>query len=56
MQQVIALFVLRTDAGLSIFQWAATAASDFLNCALAGVAFFFSQDIVDQHWFFANSA
>ncbi|KZV69356.1 H+/nucleoside cotransporter [Peniophora sp. CONT] len=55
MQQVIALFVLRTSAGLSIFQWLATAASDFLNCALAGVAFFFSQDIVDQHWFFANT-
>jgi hypothetical protein len=55
MQQAIALFVLKSGAGLSIFQWIATAASDFLAQGLAGAGFFFSADVVAEHWFFVNT-
>ena len=53
-QQVIALFVLKTGAGYSIFNWIATAASDLLNCAHAGAEFFFDTDTISKHWFFVN--
>lgn len=53
-QQVIALFVLKTRAGYSIFNWIATAASDLLNCALAGAEFFFDKETINKHWFFVN--
>ncbi|KAF8160955.1 Na+ dependent nucleoside transporter C-terminus-domain-containing protein [Crassisporium funariophilum] len=55
LQQVIALFVLKTGAGFSIFKWIATLAGDFLNQALAGAAFFFDQDTINKHWFFVNT-
>ena len=56
LQQAIALFVLKTNAGFSIFKWTATLASDFLNQALTGAAFFFDQEVVSQkHWFFVNT-
>jgi len=53
-QQAIALFVLKTDAGFSIFKWIATLASDFLNQSAAGAAFFFDAETVGKHWFFVN--
>jgi CNT family concentrative nucleoside transporter len=57
LQQVIALFVLKTGAGFKIFHWIATLAGDFLNQALAGAAFFFDQETVaTKHWFFVNTA
>ncbi|KAJ6603122.1 Na+ dependent nucleoside transporter C-terminus-domain-containing protein [Mycena sp. CBHHK59/15] len=40
-QQAIALFVLKSGAGFSIFKWIATLASDFLSEGLVGGAFFF---------------
>ena len=55
LQQAIALFVLKSGAGFSIFKWLATLASDFLNQALVGAAFFFDQDTVNKHWFFVNT-
>ncbi|KZT29046.1 hypothetical protein NEOLEDRAFT_1154111 [Neolentinus lepideus HHB14362 ss-1] len=54
-QQAIALFVLKSGAGFSIFKWIATLASDFLNQAQTGVAFFFDQETADKHWFFAST-
>jgi len=54
MQQVIALFVLKTGAGFSIFEWIATLARDFLAQALDGAAFFFNADIVGMNLFFVN--
>jgi concentrative nucleoside transporter, CNT family len=54
-QQAIAMFVLKTGAGYSIFTWIATLAADFLNQAQTGVSFFFNQDIADSHWFFAST-
>lgn len=54
LQQVIALFVLKTGAGFSIFKWIATLASDFLNQATAGTTFLFDADTVSKHWFFVG--
>ncbi|KAF9497251.1 H+/nucleoside cotransporter [Pleurotus eryngii] len=55
MQQAIALFVLESGAGFSIFNWIATLASDFLNQGLVGAQFFFDADTVAKHWFFVNT-
>jgi CNT family concentrative nucleoside transporter len=55
LQQVIALIVLKTGAGFSVFHWIATLAGDFLNQALPGAAFFFDQETVNKHWFFVNT-
>jgi len=55
LQQAIALFVLKTGAGFSIFNWIATLAADFLNEALAGAVFFFDQNTINSHWFFVNT-
>ncbi|KAG8916438.1 hypothetical protein FRC02_003946 [Tulasnella sp. 418] len=53
-QQAIAIFVLKTEAGFDLFNWIARLAADFLACSEAGVAFFFSKEVVGYHWFFAN--
>ncbi|KAJ4468265.1 Na+ dependent nucleoside transporter C-terminus-domain-containing protein [Lentinula aciculospora] len=55
LQQVVALFVLKTGAGFSIFQWIATLASDFLAQSKAGATFFFDADTVAKNWFFVNT-
>ncbi|KDQ57670.1 hypothetical protein JAAARDRAFT_69764 [Jaapia argillacea MUCL 33604] len=54
-QQAVALFVLKTSAGFSIFKWIATLASDFLSQAQVGVAFFFDAETANKHWFFAST-
>jgi CNT family concentrative nucleoside transporter len=54
-QQAIAMFVLKTDAGYDIFRWIATLAADFLGQSEAGAAFFFDADTVKKHWFFVNT-
>ncbi|KAJ6497866.1 Na+ dependent nucleoside transporter C-terminus-domain-containing protein [Mycena sanguinolenta] len=54
-QQAIALFVLKSGAGFSIFHWIATLASDFLAQGLVGAAFFFDADTITKHWFFVNT-
>lgn len=55
MQQVTALFVLKTGAGFRIFRWLATLASDFSSQGLVGAAFFFDQETVEtKHWAFVN--
>ncbi|RPD78510.1 H+/nucleoside cotransporter [Lentinus tigrinus ALCF2SS1-7] len=54
-QQAIAMFVLKSGAGFSIFKWIAFLASDFLSQALAGAEFFFDADTVAKHWFFVNT-
>ena len=54
-QQVIALFVLKSGAGFHTFKWLATLASDFLAQGLVGATFFFDADTVNnKHWFFVN--
>lgn len=55
-QMIIALFVFKTGAGLDLFQWIAIAASDLLTQAQTGGAtFFFSADVVSNHFFFVNT-
>ena len=54
LQQCIALFVLKTGAGFSIFKWVATLASDFLSRSLVGAKFFFDADIISKGWFLVN--
>ncbi|KAJ4498373.1 Na+ dependent nucleoside transporter C-terminus-domain-containing protein [Lentinula lateritia] len=55
LQQVVALFVLKTGAGFSIFTWIATLASDFLAQSKAGASFFFDADTIAKNWFFVNT-
>ncbi|KAJ3559468.1 hypothetical protein NP233_g11253 [Leucocoprinus birnbaumii] len=55
LQQAIALFVLKSSAGFSIFHWIATLAADFLANADAGSGFFFDADTLAKHWFFVNT-
>jgi len=56
LQQAIALFVLKSGAGFSIFKWIATLASDFLNQGLVGAAFFFDDNTAyTLHWFFVST-
>ncbi|KAF4621297.1 hypothetical protein D9613_000561 [Agrocybe pediades] len=54
LQQVIALFVLKTSAGFSIFKWIATLASDFLSQSKAGAVFFFDLETFEKGWFFVG--
>lgn len=55
LQQAIALFVLKSGAGFSIFRWIAALAADFLDQALAGAGFFFDPEVITKHWFFVNT-
>ncbi|KAG8806944.1 hypothetical protein FRC17_004717 [Serendipita sp. 399] len=54
MQQVVALFVLKTGAGQSIFGWIANLARDFLEQGAQAAAFFFDKETIGKHWFFVN--
>ncbi|OJT05074.1 Solute carrier family 28 member 3 [Trametes pubescens] len=54
-QQAIAMFVLKSGAGFSIFKWIAFLAADFLQQALAGAEFFFDAETITKHWFFVNT-
>lgn len=50
------MFVLKSNAGYSIFSWLAILASDFLSQGLQGAAFFFDPNVVaNNHWFFVNT-
>lgn len=55
LQQAVALFVLKSGAGFSIFHWIATLAADFLSQADAGSGFFFDAETLRKHWFFVNT-
>jgi len=55
LQQVIALFVLKTSAGFDIFKWIATLTGDFLRQGEAGAVFFFDPPTIAKHWFFVNT-
>ncbi|KAH9935573.1 Na+ dependent nucleoside transporter C-terminus-domain-containing protein [Fomitopsis serialis] len=54
-QQVIAMFVLKSGAGFKLFHWIATAAADFLSQSQAGAAFFFNTAFVANGFFFVNT-
>ncbi|KAI0666649.1 H+/nucleoside cotransporter [Trametes maxima] len=50
-QQAIAIFVLKSGAGYSLFKWISQLASDFLSQSPAGTTFFFDADLVGKHMF-----
>ncbi|KAG1777673.1 Na+ dependent nucleoside transporter C-terminus-domain-containing protein [Suillus placidus] len=54
LQQTIALFVLKTGAGYSLFKYIANLANDFLSEANVGAQFFFDAQTVAKKWFFVN--
>jgi len=54
LQQIIALFVLKTSAGFDLFNWIATLAGDFLSQAYPASAFFWTGP-VEQFWFIATT-
>lgn len=54
-QQAIALFVLKSGAGFSLFKYIAILAQDFLLQANVGAQFFFDADTIGKHWFFVNT-
>ncbi|KAG7090879.1 hypothetical protein E1B28_009960 [Marasmius oreades] len=54
-QQAVALFVLKSNAGFSIFKWVADLAADFLSQANPAAQFFFDAETIGKHWFFVNT-
>ncbi|KAF9264192.1 hypothetical protein L218DRAFT_863768 [Marasmius fiardii PR-910] len=54
-QQAVALFVLKSSAGFSIFKWIADLAADFLSQANPAAQFFFDAETINKHWFFVNT-
>lgn len=55
MQQTIALFVLKTGAGFSLFHYIADLAHNFLTEANVGAQFFFDAETIAKNWFFVNT-
>ncbi|KAI6021479.1 Na+ dependent nucleoside transporter C-terminus-domain-containing protein, partial [Pisolithus microcarpus] len=54
-QQAVALFVLKTSAGYSIFRYIANLAEGFLTQADVGAEFFFDAATIAKNWFFVNT-
>ncbi|KAF8556348.1 hypothetical protein OG21DRAFT_1596460 [Imleria badia] len=55
LQQAIALFVLKTSAGYSLFHYIANLAYSFLTQAYVGAQFFFDAETIAKNWFFVNT-
>ncbi|KAA1118719.1 hypothetical protein PGT21_003408 [Puccinia graminis f. sp. tritici] len=55
LQQVLALVVLKSKAGYDFFNWIAKAATDILDQGTKAGGFFFSPQVVENHWFFVNT-
>lgn len=55
LQQLLALLVLKTEAGYDFFNWIAKAATDVLDQGTKAGGFFFSAQVVESHWFFVNT-
>ncbi|KAF8444663.1 Na+ dependent nucleoside transporter C-terminus-domain-containing protein [Boletus edulis BED1] len=55
LQQAIALFVLKTGAGYSLFNYIANLAYSFLTEANVGAQFFFDAETIAKKWFFVNT-
>ncbi|KAI6121764.1 Na+ dependent nucleoside transporter C-terminus-domain-containing protein [Pisolithus sp. B1] len=54
-QQAVALFVLKTGAGYSLFRYIANLAEGFLTQADVGAEFFFDAATIAKDWFFVNT-
>ncbi|KAJ8086066.1 hypothetical protein PM082_004885 [Marasmius tenuissimus] len=56
LQQIVALFVLKTDAGFSIFNWLITLIRTYLNYSAAGIVFLTDEETADKPWFITHMA
>ncbi|GJJ13673.1 hypothetical protein Clacol_007929 [Clathrus columnatus] len=54
LQQALALFILRADAGIKFFTWINSAVSDFQSSAIAATALIFDADTTGKAWFFVT--
>ncbi|KAF8574564.1 hypothetical protein K439DRAFT_1642109 [Ramaria rubella] len=54
LQQALALFVLKSSAGFSIFTWFSTAVADFQSGAIQATAFIFDAETATKGWFFVS--
>jgi CNT family concentrative nucleoside transporter len=54
-QQAIALFVLKSSAGFSLFKYIVNLADDLLSEANVGAEFFFDAETIAKDWFFVNT-
>ncbi|KIK54383.1 hypothetical protein GYMLUDRAFT_48748 [Collybiopsis luxurians FD-317 M1] len=54
LQQIIAMFVLKTLAGFDIFDWIITVVVDFFNSGVNAKIFLLDQDTVNKQWFIVN--
>ncbi|PLW10580.1 hypothetical protein PCANC_19714 [Puccinia coronata f. sp. avenae] len=55
LQQLLALAVLKTKAGFDFFSWIARAHTDILKQGTKAGGFFFSPQVLAEHWFFVNT-
>ncbi|KAI6040262.1 Na+ dependent nucleoside transporter C-terminus-domain-containing protein [Pisolithus marmoratus] len=55
-QQAIALFVLKTSAGYSLFRYIGNLTVGFLAQASVGAAFFFDAATIAKHWFIITAS
>ncbi|KAF5390477.1 hypothetical protein D9757_005265 [Collybiopsis confluens] len=54
LQQIIAMFVLKTRAGFDIFHWIITVVVDFFNSGISAKIFLLDEDTVNKQWFVVN--
>ncbi|KNZ57133.1 hypothetical protein VP01_2232g1 [Puccinia sorghi] len=54
LQQLLALVVLKSKAGYDFFNWIAKAATDILNQGTKAGGFFFSPQVIENHWICAS--
>ncbi|MBW0534553.1 hypothetical protein O181_074268, partial [Austropuccinia psidii MF-1] len=55
LQEILSVLVLKTEAGFHFFNWIAKAATDLLNQGTRAAEFFFSKQVIQNHWFFVNA-
>ncbi|PLW10579.1 hypothetical protein PCANC_19715 [Puccinia coronata f. sp. avenae] len=55
LQQLLALVVIKSKAGYDFFNWIAKATTDILDQGTKAGGFFFSPQVLENHWFFVNT-
>ena len=54
LQQIVALFVLKTDAGFSIFNWLITLVRTYLSYSVVGIVFLTDEETANKPWFITH--
>ncbi|KIJ50879.1 hypothetical protein M422DRAFT_203882 [Sphaerobolus stellatus SS14] len=55
LQQAVALFVYKSDAGFKFFTWFQTAVADFESSGIEALAFLFDADTAGKNWLFLST-